>query len=226
MLRSILLYALCSMLYLIPGLGADERVFQFLDLDDLPHQIIRWEIPAPDESMDSYVNKLIKQIDPTQRIELLGLSFGGIIAQEIALRVPCPRLILISGIYHPLELRFGIRLIRRLNLLKWISGDWLKRLGRRFAWYAFAPLNREERKLLDAILADTDPTFLKWAANQVLTWQGADVEGALVRVHGTKDRIFPVSRVPSAVLVQGGGHFMIVSHAHEISEWIRGDWAT
>ena len=71
-------------IYLISGLGADERVFQFLDLSKIEHQFVKWNEPQRNESLASYCKKLTEQINQNQEIILIGVSFGGIIAQEIA----------------------------------------------------------------------------------------------------------------------------------------------
>jgi hypothetical protein len=42
----------------------------------------------------------------------------------------------------------------------------------------------------------------------------------LVHIHGTADRIFPARYVKPDVWINGGGHFMIVSRAAEISAWL------
>jgi len=71
------------MVYFISGLGADERVFQFIDLTKIEHYFIKWNEPKKDESLSEYCLKLTEQIDKTNGIILIGVSFGGIIAQEI-----------------------------------------------------------------------------------------------------------------------------------------------
>ncbi|WP_169306811.1 hypothetical protein [Pedobacter polaris] len=51
------------MVYFISGLGADERVFQFLDLSKIEYQFIRWNEPRKNESLFNYCEELTKQID-------------------------------------------------------------------------------------------------------------------------------------------------------------------
>ena len=61
-------------IYLLPGLGADERLFRYLDLGE--HTVIptRWFVPS-NETIEEYAGKIAKQIE-TGSI-LIGQSFGG-----------------------------------------------------------------------------------------------------------------------------------------------------
>ena len=52
-------------LFLLSGLGADERVFDFLDLSDCTIHHIQWIKPVPRESMADYAQRILPQItDP------------------------------------------------------------------------------------------------------------------------------------------------------------------
>jgi len=66
-------------IYLIGGLGADERVFKYLKLD-CETQVIKWLEPKQKETIISYSKRLLKQINQEENFALLGVSFGGIIA--------------------------------------------------------------------------------------------------------------------------------------------------
>ncbi len=50
------------MVYFISGLGADERVFQFLDLSEIEHQFIKWNEPRKNESISNYCLELAEQL--------------------------------------------------------------------------------------------------------------------------------------------------------------------
>ena len=212
------------MLYLIPGLGADERVFQFLRIGNKPTKILHWETPEPEEPISHYASRLLSQVDQTQPIELLGVSFGGIIALEMAQQIPCQRLVLISSMLHPTERSPLFRIARNIRIAQWFPPNWMKRMAMWGAGYAFGPLDRHNKRLLKKIIKDTDPHFLQWASRKILHWEGVPTRPAMVRLHGTWDRIFPISQVPSCVLIRKAGHLMIVTHADEISDWIEGEW--
>lgn len=69
--------------YILSGLGADERVFKYLDFKDLDITFVQWIKPKPHEKLMDYVERLREQIKQDNPI-LIGLSFGGIVAAELA----------------------------------------------------------------------------------------------------------------------------------------------
>lgn len=83
--------------YLIGGLGADERVFNYLELD-VETTVIKWIEPKPKEELKSYAIRLIEQINQKDEFGILGVSFGGIIAIEISKLIKPKKLILISSV--------------------------------------------------------------------------------------------------------------------------------
>lgn len=71
--------------YFISGLGADKRIFSKLTLSaefDIIH--IDWIVPFSKETLVSYAKRLSKVIDVNNPFALIGVSFGGMIAVEIA----------------------------------------------------------------------------------------------------------------------------------------------
>jgi predicted esterase YcpF (UPF0227 family) len=84
-------------LYLIGGLGADERVFQLLNLN-IETQFIKWIEHEPQEELKSYVNRLKNQINQEEEFGLLGVSFGGIIAIEISKLIKPKFVIVLSSV--------------------------------------------------------------------------------------------------------------------------------
>jgi len=59
-------------LYLFPGLGADERVFEYLDLSGFDCTIIQWSKPHGSEKIVEYARRIIaEQITETAGITLI-----------------------------------------------------------------------------------------------------------------------------------------------------------
>src|SRR5687768_12225467 len=103
-------------IYHISGLGADDRVFKFLQLKDVNEKFIRWIKPDSQESLSEYCKRLTSQIDPADKIVLIGISFGGIVAQEISKYIKVDKVIIISSIKSPSELDWKLTLVRYLRL--------------------------------------------------------------------------------------------------------------
>ena len=104
-------------IYVISGFGADERVFSKLDFGNNDVHFIQWKIPEKNETIASYAERLREEIDFPNPI-LIGLSFGGMMAIEIAKLIPVEKVILISSIRDRYELPFFMKVAAALRLTK------------------------------------------------------------------------------------------------------------
>lgn len=203
------------MWYLIPGLGADERVFRGLRLPG-PATVLHWLPPiSPTEPLRHYAARLAEAVPLSQPCWLVGVSFGGLLALEIGRLRPLARVVLISSLADASQLPPMLRLGRATGLYRLVPFGLLPRLPRVAQWF-FGARNGREYRLLARILRDTDPVFARWATCQLLHWDSTGVPRA-VRLHGTHDRLLPPGRSPVDYALPGAGHFMIVSHAAQLS---------
>jgi pimeloyl-ACP methyl ester carboxylesterase len=201
--------------YLIPGLGADERVFQFLRFPGLSH-VLQWLAPqTPAESLPHYAGRLAQAVPPGQPCWLVGVSFGGVLALEVAQLRPLARVVLISSFIGPDELPWPGRVARATGLYRLVPPQLLPKLPALASWF-FGVKSRRDRQLLRQILRDTDPHFTRWAIAQLLNWPGQP-NVATVRIHGTNDRLLPAGANYSQHQLPGG-HLIIISRAAEISQ--------
>ena len=200
--------------YLIPGLGADERVFQFLRLRGEVH-VVRWLPPQNSaEELPHYAARLVAAVPPEQACWLVGVSFGGVLALEVAQLRPLARVVLISSFAGPAELPWLGKLARATGLYRLVPPQLLPRLPRVAKWF-FGVKTRRDYQLLRQILHDTDPVFTRWAIARLLQWPGRATPAA-VRIHGTEDRLLPAGTLRSQYVLSGG-HLIIISRAAEIS---------
>jgi pimeloyl-ACP methyl ester carboxylesterase len=206
--------------YCLSGLGADQRVFNFIALPGVEMVHVKWLPPERHEPLGTYARRLLAQFDAQPPVTLLGVSFGGIVAQEIAALLPCRRVIILSSIKSPAEMPLTISLVRRTGVHRLVPG-WLLKAGNVLTGnYYFSIRTREEARLLQAIVRDTDPAFLRWAVHEVVRWQPPAPVPGLVHFHGTADRIFPADRIQQFTPIPGGGHFMVVQEAPLLSRLI------
>ena len=121
--------------YLIPGLGADERVFQFLRLRGEVH-VVRWLQPqSATETLANYAARLAKALPVEEACWLVGVSFGGVLALEVAQLRPLARVVLISSFTGPSELPWVGRLARATGLYHLVPPQLLRRLPRVAQWF-------------------------------------------------------------------------------------------
>jgi pimeloyl-ACP methyl ester carboxylesterase len=205
-----------KVVYLLGGLGADERVFHSLDLSGFQTFFLDWIGPVASDTLESYSQRLSEQIKHPTPL-LVGVSFGGMIAVEISKKVKVEKVILISS---SISLPWHLKLAGVLKLQYLMPPSIFKRADFLIYWL-FGVTQVEERQLLTTIINETDEQFLKWAINGILKWKPQVTSHDVVQIHGSNDRILPA---PSQVdyLIDGGGHFMIVSKAREISVILAG----
>ena len=200
-------------IYGISGLGADKRVFEYLNLDSEFYPI-DWIDPFKKESISEYAKRLSQIIDTTEKFCLIGVSFGGLVAVEINRFLKPELTILISSVETKHELSPFLRFLGKTKLTQIIPTKFFKPPY----WILYYLFGTRETKLLKVILEDTDLVFAKWAINELLNWKNDSSIDNFIKIHGTKDRLIPPSG--EAEIIKGGGHFMIVDRAKEISQII------
>jgi pimeloyl-ACP methyl ester carboxylesterase len=205
--------------YIFSGLGVDERVFQRIDFSGFSTNYIKWIVPGTNETIESYASKLISQIT-TPKPTLIGLSFGGIMAIEVAKQIDTEKLVLISSSKTRQELPWYYRLSGQIGLHKLLPIAILKNSNFITNWL-FGVKSNFDKQLLKQILIDTDPIFLTWAIDQIVRWTNqAQIENTF-HIHGTSDKILPLRFVECDVSIKNGGHLMILNRSEELTNLIR-----
>lgn len=203
-------------IYFISGLGADERVFRLLKFEGYRPVHIHWLEPERGEPLEQYAKRLAAQIHVPNPV-IVGLSFGGMVAVELAKQISVEKVILISSAKNYFEVPFYFRLFRWFPIYRVFPFKSLLWMGYWLAYWLFGVESLDERKLLRAILVDTDARFLKWALHKVVIWRNETIPDNLYHIHGSGDRIFPIRFIEYDFLIENGGHLMIMNRAASIS---------
>ena len=203
--------------YLISGLGADKRVFDFLDLSEYQINHINWIFPITNESLEHYAKRLLDQIT-TSRPVLIGVSFGGIVAVEISKLIETEKVILISSAKTKKDIPSIYKLAGIVGLNQIIPMSLLKSVNKLTYWF-FGAKTKDERVLLKKIISETDETFLRWAIGKIMHWKNSTHSNNIITIHGSQDRILPNKK--SDHVIDGGGHLMIINRASEITHLIK-----
>ena len=233
-----LLHAGMKTLYCISGLGADQRIFSELAVPGMTLIPLQWILPLQDESIGAYAARMLQQVPGSAGLPakipgegigdmdakdamsvrpcFLGVSFGGMMAIEMARLCPGAEVILVSSVKSRRELPLWMRLagslrLNRLMPLRPPRWPWMedKILG---------TTNVKERDLVNEFRKTADPHYIRWAIAQVLNWRNEWRPPVCYHIHGNRDRTFPIRRIRPTHVVQGGGHFMIFSQAKEMNE--------
>lgn len=207
-------------IYCLSGLGVDERVFQNINIPNIELIHITWIVPFENESLADYSSRLLKKHKLPEQYYLLGVSFGGMIAQEIAKIQKPKKLFLISTMYRSIQLPTLFRVIGRLGIHK-ITPSFILKNANPLTFYFFGANQKAPKHLLKQILKDTNPSFLKWAISAIINWEPSDINCSRISIHGNNDKI--LKPLEPKYLLEDGGHIMIIDQANKIKELIKNE---
>jgi pimeloyl-ACP methyl ester carboxylesterase len=206
-------------IYVLSGLGADHRIYQKIGFG--PHRVIPlpWILPEKKEPIEEYAKRMSSYIQHEKPV-LVGLSFGGMMAMEIAKHRSFEKIILISSAKTKAELPFLYKLCGVLGLHHLVPVSLLKR-SRDLVARLFSPRSSWEKELIDRMLDETDPDLLRWSIAKVVCWKNTLVPSHVYHIHGTRDHVLPFRHITCDKALPGAGHIMILNRAEEISAWLQ-----
>lgn len=207
-------------IHCISGLGADQRVFANIQIPGAELQAVPWAYFDKHDEMACYAQKMAAQIPEGNDHIILGLSFGGMLASEIARTRPAQRVIIVSSAKSPDELELPGKFLQFV-IHRGMLPVGLAPLGGKQVTSRFGAETKEEHHLIHSILKDTDPHFARCAFRAMIDWQSqvAPPEN-IVHIHGTADQLIRPERINPTHWVKGGSHIMIYNRAAEVSALI------
>lgn len=205
-------------IYLIPGLGTDERLFKNLKFNH-PFKTIKWIVPKLNEELSSYALRLTDQIDTNHSFSLIGVSFGGMCVVEISKILKPEHVILISSAKTEDELPFKLKLLRHVPLHKLVNDYMYKKLAY-INRNLFGISRIEYSNLFQSMLRNLPEDYLMRAIHTIANWKNQEYPNGIHHIHGDKDSIIPYRNIINPIQIKGGSHIMIMNKAKEINEII------
>jgi esterase/lipase len=146
---------------------------------------------------------------------LIGLSFGGMLASEIAKIVSPKKLIIISSLSSYKELPWYFKLAGKLGIHRIISPSLYKQatIMNRFMGAG----NKEMKSIVYSYVNNIDPAFIRWSLNAIVHWSHAERLSDLVHIHGSNDHLLPYKYVKADYAIKNGGHLMVMNKAEEVN---------
>ncbi len=204
-------------LYCMPGLAANSKIFEFIRLPK-PFVIhkLEWIDPLPNESIQSFSKRMCEKIKKKNPI-LLGVSFGGILVQEMSKIIPCHKVIIISSVKSYKEFPIHIMLGRKSKAYKYFPTQWIDKTED-FIGFVFGPSMRKRIGLYKHYLSFRSKEYLQWALHHFFQWDQKEADPKVIHIHGTHDALIPVFNIKNYIAVKGGTHAMILRKAHLLNE--------
>ena len=205
--------------YCMPGMAASSQIFEYIILPET-YIIYKldWIIPFQNESLELYAKRISKKITKPNPI-LIGVSFGGILVQEISKHISFKKIFIISSIKSSYELPVTMKMAKKTNIHKILPFEWVNSLDK-LDLFAFGNGIKKKIKLYQKYLSFRDPNYLKWAMNCIINWDQKYAIKGLIHIHGKEDNIFPVKNITCEVYLIEGNHAIIITKANQINKLI------
>lgn len=206
--------------YFVPGLAAGREIFKNIHLpeDRFKVHIIEWLIPEKKEPIETYAKRMAKSVTQQNSV-LIGVSFGGVVVQEMAPFLELKKLIIISSVKSRSEFPKRLKMARLTKLYKLIptqamlSSDDLTK-------FAIGPKSRKRLELYQAFLHVRSARYLNWAIENMVCWQPKHAITDMIHIHGDADIIFPIKNIETCEVVKDGTHIMLLNKGSKVSKII------
>ncbi len=192
--------------YFVPGLAASPKIFEYIDLFELHY--LDWFVPAPETTLAGYARLMAEKVVHKAPV-LVGVSFGGMLVQEMAHFLQPRKVIVISSIKCRQEMPRRLLLARYTSLHKLLPTGIINNLEV-LSRFAFGDVVRKRLKLYERYLGIREKEYLDWALDAIVRWDRESPVPGLVHIHGDQDAVFPMSHLGPCLCVEGGTHTMII----------------
>ncbi len=214
-------------LILLPGLGADARLFEPQRRAFPRLETPRWLPPRRGESLSGYAARMAEQVDTREPYVLGGVSLGGMVALEMARHLRPDAVLLIGSCRRGQTVRRDLRRIEPLHPLVPAA---LFELCKPLAPLLVLGLPNDLKDLFVTMFRDTPAAFLKWACSAVVRWPGPpppeapeppELRVPVYRIHGRRDALLPLNDEPADEVIEDGHHLISLTHAEKVNAFIR-----
>ena len=197
--------------YMMPGMATDSAIFEHIQLPEEIFEVhyLEWLIPDRKESLKDYalrMNKFVKHDKPV----LIGVSFGGVVVQEMSKYLDVQRLIIISSVKCRDELPNRMRFAAKTGFYRLVPTSLMNYVDH-FEKIAIGDFAKKRARLYRQYLSVNDKTYLDWAIKHMVSWECDKADEKVVHIHGDKDIIFPIQHIEKCITVKGGTHIMIIN---------------
>ena len=215
----------------LPGLGTDERLIEPQRALPAHIEVPPWLQPLHErESLPSYAKRLAATLDASTPFYLAGISFGGMLAQEVARHVRPRRVFLLSsctsrhGIPHVYRVAGDVLMPYLvpaiLNPLKSLPSR-VRSVGPALRLPMWPSHMLACNRVVHEMVRDCPPKLFRWSVQALLRWDGhAEPIGPVVHIKGSRDIVLPHHLCRPTHLVRGAGHLMNMTHADRVNEII------
>ncbi len=204
--------------YFMPGMAANPSIFKHIKLpeDQFEQHLLEWFVPEKDMSLSDYALKMTASIKHENPI-LLGVSFGGMLVQEMASHIAIKKVIVVSSVTDESQLPKRMLFAKYTKIHKLLPTGLVNNVEF-LAKYAFGETVPKRLELYEEYLSIKDKYYLDWSIDQIVNWKQSYCPECMVHIHGEKDNVFPIGNIKNCIPVKNGTHTMIIHRAKWFNE--------
>ncbi len=178
---------------------------------------LEWLLPDDNESLTDYAKRIAANIKHKNPV-LVGVSFGGVLVQEIAEIIQVRKVIIISSIRCNLEFPRRMRFAKMIKAYRFFPTSLMEKVE----WLAKLSFGNNmitrRLNLYEKYLSVRDKKYLDWAFASVINWDRCEPNAKVIHIHGEADEVFPAKYLKNYIPVKGGTHLMIINKAKWLNE--------
>ena len=195
----------------MPGMAASASIFEKVELPTDTFEIIllEWTLPEPKETIQHYAKRMAENVKHKDAV-LIGVSFGGILVQEMAQFLSVRKIIIISSVKSNTELPRRMKIAKTTKAYKLLPTSLLKDIEKLVA-YSFGEKLKKRLQLYEKFLHMRNKVYLDWAIEQMICWNRIQIDPNVIHIHGDADEVFPSKNIKEFINVKGGTHIMILN---------------
>ncbi len=197
--------------YLMPGMAANPIIFEHIELPENQFEVhwLEWIMPIDNESIEDYALRMTHNIKH-ENIVLLGVSFGGVLVQEISKHINTRKLIIVSSVKSMHELPKHMVLAKKTKAYALVPTQLAGNIDL-LAKYAFGSHIKKRLDLYKKYLSVNDSKYLSWAIKQMVCWSQTESPTDIIHIHGDNDLVFPIKNITDCITIKNGTHIMIIN---------------
>lgn len=195
----------------MPGLAATPTIFEYINLppETFEVHLLEWVLPVGNESLKSYAKRMAEKVNDDNAV-LIGVSFGGVLVQEMKQFLNPKKVIIISSVRSNVELPNRMKIAKSTKAYKLLPTGLMQDVEL-LTKYAFGDMLKKKLKLYEKYLHMRNKSYLDWAIEQMICWKRIKIDPEIIHIHGDADEVFPAKNIKQFINVKGGTHTMILN---------------
>jgi hypothetical protein len=205
--------------YFMPGMAASSKIFERIQLpnDIFEMHLLEWVIPNQRESLKSYAERMSKNVLHENAV-LIGVSFGGILVQEMKQFLNPKKVIIISSVKSSTELPRRLKIAKTTKVYKLIPTKLFENIELLVKFTFGSSIIKQRLVLYEKFLSVRDKRYLDWAIEEIINWERIAIDHEIIHIHGDLDEVFPPKYIKNFISVKGGTHIMILNKYRWLNE--------